>query len=281
MVTTMAPIALMILVFAALAAAAEQSRDPKSGATGPVSLEHRADSATAGPAQPNRGVDTDNPFGPPPAIPRGSKEPSSKSSAKSAQAVPNPSGAAGVPQETDLDDNPNDPFAPPGYKPPKRPPRPEYPPIIKRLRRLGCRIDVNPTDGALTFMYGYCKAIPDDEMVALAALPNLASLTLSEVPTSHRVIEALAKSPKLTSLNLRGAGAKVRDRDVKMIAKLPKLRSLDLSQTEVGSAGVAFLKGHSALRELNLELTRVGDGGMEALSGNENLASLNVCGHPR
>ena len=53
-------------------------------------------------------------------------------------------------------------------------------------------------------MYGYCKAIADDEMVALAALPNLASLTLSEVPTSHRVIEALAKSPKLTSLSLRG-----------------------------------------------------------------------------
>ena len=66
-----------------------------------------------------------------------------------------------------------------------------------------------------------------------------------------------------------------------MIAKLPKLRSLDLSQTEVGSAGVAFLKGHPALRELNLERTRVGNAAMEALSGNEDLTSLDVSGHPR
>ena len=66
-----------------------------------------------------------------------------------------------------------------------------------------------------------------------------------------------------------------------MIAKLPQLRSLDLSHTEVGSAGMALLKGHPALRELKLEPTPVGNGGMEALSGNENLTSLNVSGHPR
>ena len=61
-----------------------------------------------------------------------------------------------------------------------------------------------------------------------------------------------------------------------MIAKLPKLRSLDLSDTNVSSTGVAYLKGHAALRELNLKGTRVGNAGMEAISGNENLTSLNV-----
>ncbi len=66
-----------------------------------------------------------------------------------------------------------------------------------------------------------------------------------------------------------------------MIAKLPKLRSLDLSQTEVGSAGVAFLKGHPALRELDLEGTPVGNAAMEALSGNEDLDVVKCLGHPR
>ena len=276
MVTKMMPIASMVLVFAAMAVAAEQSQDLKSAATSPGSVEHRADSASAGPAQPNVRVDADDPdpFGPPSAGPRGSKEPPSKSSAESTQAVPNPSGAAGAPQQADLDENSNDPFAPPGFKPPKRPAPAAIPPILAKLKGLGWRVIMDQRDDTVHVSDDFGKTLSVGDMLALAALPNLASLKVRTVPSFHLVIGALAKSPKLDSLSLRASN--VSDRDVKMIARLPKLRSLDLSRTKIGSRGVAPLKGHPALRELNLEFTRVDNAAMETLSGNENLTSLNV-----
>ena len=269
----MKSISSIIVAVTALAFAGAGPQDLKSASGEPVqpAVSPRSHAVSAAHSR----VDADDPSGPPPASPQGSKAVPSKSSAKSTQAVSSPSEDTGLHHERGLEDNPKDPFAPPGYKPPTRPTRAELPPILAKLKRLAY-VSIDPRHGTTAVGDGGRYRLTEDDVVALAALPNLGRLWLGGGVISERAAEALAKNPGLVSLSISLHGPTVGDEDVRMIAKLPKLRSLDLSQSSVTSVGLAYLKGHAALRELNLEATRVGDAGMEAISGNENLTSLNV-----
>ena len=75
-----------------------------------------------------------------------------------------------------MDDNPNDPFTPPGYKPPQRPPRAAVPPIIGKLPALGWSVIMDQRDDTVHISDYRGDTLSDDEIVALAALPNLARL---------------------------------------------------------------------------------------------------------
>lgn len=211
-----------------------------------------------------------DPFGPPPAGPPGSNEPVTVPATPRTDTSPSPWRPAPT-RQPDEGVKPKNPFG--------DPPEPQAPPpknegILAELKRLQC-VDI-ARDGTIDVWYRRDRTLTEDDLVALAALPNLGRLSLGGGVISERAVEALAKCPKLVSLRLSGPA--VSDREVGMIAKLPKLRSLDLFDANVSSAGVACLKGHAALRELNLKGTRVGNEGMEAISGNDNLTSLNVRG---
>jgi hypothetical protein len=211
-----------------------------------------------------------DPFGPPPAGPRGSNEPVIVPATPRTDTSPSPWRPAPT-RQPDEGVKPKNPFGdPPG---PEAPP-PKNEGILAKLKRLQC-VDI-ARDGTIDVLYRRRCPLTEDDLVALAALPNLRSLVLGGGVISERAAEALAKSPKLVSLSMHGTN--VGDQDVRMIATLPRLRSLDVSNSSVTSVGLAYLKGHPALRELKLGVTRVGNLGMEAISRNENLASLDVSG---
>ncbi len=93
-----------------------------------------------------------------------------------------------------------------------------------------------------------CKAITDDGIARLAAMPQL------------------------TSLDLSGTG--VTDRGLSVLQHLPNLESISLTMTRVTDDGMRDLAHCEQLRRVNLMWTRTGDGAIRALAGKEHLTEF-------
>jgi internalin A len=186
----------------------------------------------------------------------------------------------GSPDEPKTDQSAPSPDDNPFNRPPLETERKPTPPprdegIIDKIKRLGGRVEVNPSDGTLRVSY-WSGNFTDDDLVALAALGNLGSIKLERCPITDRGIDRLAKNQRLFCVDL--AQSAITDDGVKVLAKLPKLRSLNLAGTKTTDEGITSLKAHVCLRELNLSDTGVSNAGVQALSGNENLTSLDIFG---
>ena len=104
--------------------------------------------------------------------------------------------------------------------------------------------------------------------VDYAARPDLDAATLADelAPVQEHVVD------------LTLSGTAVGDDVFAVVAALPRLEQLDLSRTEVTSAGVADLADAPALARLNLTATAVDDGAVDALRALPRLTHLALWG---
>jgi Leucine-rich repeat (LRR) protein len=112
--------------------------------------------------------------------------------------------------------------------------------------------------------------------VLAAAAPMMESLCLSYTLVTDDGMEgAIPHMPHLRRLELESCA--IGDDSVKRIASgCSKLECLDLSDTEVGSAGVAALGRLRCLEQINLSFTDVGDWGLEQLARCTTLKRVNL-----
>jgi uncharacterized membrane protein/mono/diheme cytochrome c family protein len=97
--------------------------------------------------------------------------------------------------------------------------------------------------------------LDDDDLAALGELGAVTQLRLSGNRITDRGVAALARLPKLTSLNLYG-NAGVTDAGVDALGRIATLRQVYLWQTGVTSAGVARLR--AARPDLAVQLDTAG-----------------------
>jgi len=105
--------------------------------------------------------------------------------------------------------------------------------------------DVSRVESVTALDLGGSKALTDEGLGHLAALPALKHLDVS--------------------------GTAVTDRGLEVLRELPALESLSLAGTRVTDKGVAYLAHCHELRDVNLSWTGTGDGALRALAGKRHL----------
>ncbi len=116
----------------------------------------------------------------------------------------------------------------------------------------------------------------DDDMAALADLPELDSLDLSGTTITAAGIEQLGPLPNVTSLSL--AGTMVREISESLATQFPSLKKLELQNTSITNASVTALNGFDKLVRLDLGGTRLMVDGLSDLNPSPKLQSLGLAG---
>ena len=115
----------------------------------------------------------------------------------------------------------------------------------------------------------------DDELAAVAALPQVTSLRLSRAAVTPDGLAVFERMPRLRTLSL--ASMQVSEAVMAHVAKLRSLQSLDLSRATVDDAALAQLSRLPALRRLGLSSAKgITRAGLAAIGNIPNLQSLNL-----
>jgi hypothetical protein len=108
----------------------------------------------------------------------------------------------------------------------------------------------------------------------MATLPGLESLNLAETRFADAELADLRGARSLIRLDLQDTP--IGDAGVAFLKSLPNLQSLRLSRSRISGAALEILKSLRSLTELHVEGTRVGDADLKFLRGMPQLIILNL-----
>lgn len=115
----------------------------------------------------------------------------------------------------------------------------------------------------------------ENALRSIGTIRGLKKLRLAGLQTTPESTKILASLPSLADLDL--SGSSIADSDLIELAKSPKLTKLNLYQTGVGDAGVENLRPLAGrLESLNLDATRLTDAGVQPLAAFEKLTFLHL-----
>jgi Leucine-rich repeat (LRR) protein len=171
------------------------------------------------------------------------------------------------------------------------------------IEAAGGKVTRDPA-GKITGVDLHATWVSDSDMMALATLPALTRLDLSEtritdrglldLKTAQNIIDlnlfycelvsdqgmAVLKGwQKLKRLNLRGT--KITDSTVQILNRLTTLEALDIGFTQVTDSGLAQLNALANLKEISVGGNKLTDGGLQALRQMPALTSLDLAGAQR
>ena len=144
---------------------------------------------------------------------------------------------------------------------------------VKALEKIGVRVRVDKKSGAALKVDSVGKAVADDQLKHLAAMPKVKQLFLSGVKNADAKYapkqigdKGLAHIAELTELReLQIDGANVTDAGLKHLQKLKLLEILNLTSTRVSDEGMKILAELKKLRTVDLANTKVTDKGIAEL----------------
>ncbi len=116
----------------------------------------------------------------------------------------------------------------------------------------------------------------DDQLAALGALPELASLDLGYTQITPAGLQRLTQYPKLQTLHL--VGLSVDDAGLAPILELEALRGLNLGETQITDAGLAKLPALAQIEWLELGATKISSAGLAELARLPKLKRLLLSG---
>lgn len=133
----------------------------------------------------------------------------------------------------------------------------------KQWRQVG--VEVGFDDAGRLTLARIARETPSDDLLrAIARLPELESVDLSDQPVDRRQLALLTPLSRLRSLTL--ACTQVTDADLDCLVQFPDLNFLDLTGTAVTDAGMERLKRLSKLTSVHLNLTDLSDAGLATLA---------------
>ncbi len=133
----------------------------------------------------------------------------------------------------------------------------------KQWRQVG--VEVGFDDAGRLTLARIARETPSDDLLrAIAGLPELESVDLSDQPIDRRQLALLAPLSGLRSLTL--ARTRVTDADLDGLVQFPELSFLDLTGAAVTDAGMDRLKQLTKLRAVHLNLTDLSDAGLAVLA---------------
>lgn len=133
----------------------------------------------------------------------------------------------------------------------------------KQWRQLGVVVGFDDA-GRLTSARFASNTPSDGLLRAVALLTELESVDLSDQPVDRRQLVLLAPLRGLRSLTL--ARTRVTDADLDGLAQFPDLSFLDLTGTTVTDSGMESLKQFRKLKAVHLNVTDLSDVGLAALA---------------
>ena len=132
-------------------------------------------------------------------------------------------------------------------------------------------------EGATEIKTFLCDFLSDDDLLAIARLPNLEDLAAQTATLSARALEAILRMPKLRKLDLEET-----ELDDDMATALPSsstLEALDIGATRVTAVGLRSICTMSQLRHLDIWALDIQEEDLELLGSLPNLEYLSLGGY--
>lgn len=115
-----------------------------------------------------------------------------------------------------------------------------------------------------SFTVFQCSDVNDEGLRVLRNYPDLAQLTLRDVPAKCACLSLLPHPEKLTSLTL--GQSNISDSEAAVLSKMTNLQKLDLSITDVTDGVIDTLSQLKNLKQLTITETGIGEEGVQKLT---------------